>query len=126
MDQGLIEIIERYNNQNLTLGTLDCLTMLLECIGRDDLLELIRGRYKTLRGALRRLPELTGISSLEELLSDLKTVELCYAQDGDLLVKDNHTFIYFSGNLFGVWDGMFTLRTCNLPLNITGACLYRK
>ncbi|MNQ82751.1 hypothetical protein D3C85_978110 [compost metagenome] len=124
---SIIKIIEQYNGKELTLGRLDCLTMLFSILGRDDLLELTRDRYKTVRGGLVRLPKLTGITAISELLVKThKIVDPRFVQDYDLLVQGGtHTFVYFQGSLFGVFDNAFQMKAINLPLQVPNSVLYR-
>lgn len=126
---SIIKIIEQYNGKQRVPSTLDCLTMLLEVLGRADLLELIRGRYKTIRGGLVRLPKLTGLPSLDMLMLDThEVIDPRFIQDFDVMIQNgSHVCLYFQCCLFGVnATGIFEMQQVNLPLEVPNAIFYRK
>lgn len=104
-------LINKYRGQERIPSKLCCFTLLLEWISTPDTqnaLELISGRFKTVRGAKRVLPELLQHKDLDSLMAanGVKQIDPNFIQDGDLLVVDGyHTLIFHGGYLFGVVDG---------------------
>lgn len=104
-------LINKYRGQERIPSKLCCFTLLLEWISTPDTqnaLELISGRFKTVRGAKRVLPELLQHKDLDSLMTanGVEPIDPNFLQDGDLLVVDGfHTLIFHEGYLFGVVDG---------------------
>lgn len=102
------ELINKYRGQQRDVSRLCCFTMLLEWIGTEESLqglELIAGRFKTIRGARRVLPELLQGTDLDSYMTrnGAEQISPNFMQDGDLLVIDgSHSYIFYCGYLFGV------------------------
>jgi len=79
--------------------------------GQERIPELILGRFKTVRGAKRVLPELLQHKDLDSLMAanGVKQIDPNFIQDGDLIEVDGyHTLIFHGSYLFGVVDsGVF-------------------
>ncbi|MDX7825733.1 hypothetical protein SJR89_01260 [Aeromonas caviae] len=104
-------LINKYRGQERIPSRLCCFTLLLEWVDTPEsqnALELISGRFKTVRGAKRVLPELLQHKDLDSLMTANSTEQIDpnFIQDGDLLVVDGyHTLIFHGGGyLFGVVD----------------------
>lgn len=101
---------KKIQGQERIPSRLCCFTLLLEWVDTPEsqnALELISGRFKTVRGAKRVLPELLQHKDLASLMAANSTEQIDpnFIQDGDLLVVDGyHTLIFHSGYLFGVVD----------------------
>lgn len=104
-------LINKYRGQERIPSKLCCFTLLLEWVDTPDTqnaLELTSGRFKTVRGAKRVLPELLQHKDLESLMTanGVEPIDPNFIQDGDLLVVDGyHTLIFHGGYLFGVVGG---------------------
>lgn len=104
-------LINKYRGQERIPSKLCCFTLLLEWVDTHETqnaLELISGRFKTVRGAKRVLPELLQHKDLDSLMTanGVEVIDPNFIQDGDLLVVDGyHTLIFHSAYLFGVVDG---------------------
>ncbi|WP_448000009.1 DUF6950 family protein [Aeromonas sanarellii] len=104
-------LINKYRGQERIPSKLCCFTLLLEWVDTQETqnaLELISGRFKTVRGAKRVLPELLQHKDLDSLMTanGVEVIDPNFIQDGDLLVVDGyHTLIFHSAYLFGVVDG---------------------
>ena len=111
-------MIEKYNFTEMVFGKHDCLTMLLEAVGDNETLDLIKGKYRSLAGGLKRLPSITGHESLHDYLIAKGYTEITptFARDNDIAVQDGcHTMIFTNGHLFGVKDdNTFGLRKTNI------------
>lgn len=103
-------LINKYRGQERIPSKLCCFTLLLEWVDTPDTqnaLGLISGRFKTVRGAKRVLPELLQHKDLDALMTanSVEVIDPNFIQDGDLLVIDGyHTLVFHSGYLFGVVD----------------------
>lgn len=103
-------LINKYRGQERIPSKLCCFTLLLEWVdtpATQDALERITGRFKTVRGAKRVLPELLQHKDLDALMTanGVESINPNFIQDGDLLVVDGyHTLIFHGGYLFGVVD----------------------
>ncbi|WP_439829621.1 DUF6950 family protein [Aeromonas caviae] len=102
-------LINKYRGQERIPSERCCFTLLLEWVDTPETqnaLELILGRFKTVRGAKRVLPELLQHKDLDSLMAanGVKQIDPNFIQDGDLLVVDDHTLIFNGGYLFGVLD----------------------
>lgn len=103
-------LINKYRGQERIPSKLCCFTLLLEWVDTPDTqnaLELILGRFKTVRGAKRVLPELLQHKDLESLMTanGVEPIDPNFIQDGDLLIVNGyHTLIFHSLYLFGVVD----------------------
>lgn len=104
-------LINKYRGQERIPSKLCCFTLLLEWVDTQETqnaLELISGRFKTVIGAKRVLPELLQHKDLDSLMAanGVKQIDPNFIQDGDLLVVDGyHTLIFNGGGyLFGVVD----------------------
>ncbi|MGE6114372.1 DUF6950 family protein [Aeromonas salmonicida] len=102
------ELINKYRGQQRAPSTTCCFTMLLEWVDTEDsrnALESIAGRFKTIRGAKRVLPQILNHPDLDSfmLANGVELIDPYFMQDGDLLVVDgSHSLIYHCGYLFGV------------------------
>ncbi|MGU5595810.1 DUF6950 family protein [Aeromonas sanarellii] len=114
MEKAIMDIellINKYRGQERIPSKLCCFTLLLEWVDTQETqnaLELISGRFKTVRGAKRVLPELLQHKDLDSLMTanGVEVIDPNFIQDGDLLVVDGyHTLIFHSAYLFGVVDG---------------------
>ncbi|MFR9702218.1 DUF6950 family protein [Aeromonas sanarellii] len=114
MEKAIMDIellINKYRGQERIPSKLCCFTLLLEWVDTQETqnaLELISGRFKTVRGAKRVLPELLQHKDLDSLMTanGVEPIDPNFIQDGDLLVVDGfHTLIFHSAYLFGVVDG---------------------
>jgi len=103
-------LINKYRGQKRIPSKLCCFTLLLEWVDSQEsqnALELISGRFKTVMGAKRVLPQILQHKDLDSLMAANSTEQIDpnFIQDGDLLVVDGyHTLIFHSGYLFGVVD----------------------
>jgi len=105
-------LINKYRGQERIPSKLCCFTLLLEWVDTPEsqnALELISGRFKTVMGAKRVLPQLLQHKDLDSLMAanGVEQIDPNFIQDGDLLVVDGyHTLIFHGGcYLFGVVDG---------------------
>lgn len=88
-------LIKKYRGQERIPSRLCCFTLLLEWVDTPEsqnALELISGRFKTVRGAKRVLPELLQHKDLASLMAANSTEQIDpnFIQDGDLLVVDGY------------------------------------
>ncbi|TNI70183.1 hypothetical protein CF122_13360 [Aeromonas media] len=103
-------LINKYRGQERIPSKLCCFTLLLEWVDTPDTqnaLGLISGRFKTVMGAKRVLPQILQHPDLDALMAANGTepIDPNFIQDGDLLVVDGyHTLIFHSNYLFGVVD----------------------
>ncbi|WP_349918163.1 DUF6950 family protein [Aeromonas veronii] len=103
-------LITKYRGQERIPSKLCCFTLLIEWISTPEAqnaLQLISGRFKTVRGAKKVLPELLQHKDLESFMAanGVESIDPNFIQEGDLLVVSGyHTLIYHSGYLFGVLD----------------------
>ncbi|MFM5114549.1 hypothetical protein ACEUAG_11475 [Aeromonas hydrophila] len=119
------ELIHKYRGKQRAPSTLCCFTMLLEWVGSQDSrqgLELIAGRFKTILGAKRVLPQILNHPDLDSFMiaNGVELIDYRFMQDGDLLVVDgSHSLIYFGGYFFGVSgsDEIFDFFEVNTVLN---------
>ncbi|WP_205599314.1 DUF6950 family protein [Aeromonas rivipollensis] len=104
-------LINKYRGQERIPSKLCCFTLLLEWVDTPDTqnaLELILGRFKTVMGAKRVLPQILQHPDLDALMAanGVEPIDPNFIQDGDLLVVDGyHTLIFHDAYLFGVVDG---------------------
>ncbi|MGY6036660.1 hypothetical protein [Aeromonas sp. AE23HZ002T15] len=105
------ELISKYRGHQRAPSTLCCFTMLLEWVDTpesQDGLERIAGRFKTVRGAVRVLPEILQAPDLNAYMerNGIELLNHNFMQDGDLLVLDGtHSYLFYCGYLFGVTGG---------------------
>lgn len=103
-------LINKYRGQERIPSKLCCFTLLLAYVDTPETqnaLELISGRFKTVMGAKRVLPQILQHPDLDALMAANGTepIDPNFIQDGDLLVVDGyHTLIFHGGYLFGVVD----------------------
>lgn len=111
-------MIDKYNFTEMVFGKHDCLTLLLEIVGDSESLDLIKGKYRTLNGGLKRLPSISGYDSLHDYLisKGYREIAPTFAQDGDIAIQSGmHTMVFTNGQLFGVKDdNTFGLRKVNI------------
>ncbi|WOQ15166.1 DUF6950 family protein [Aeromonas media] len=113
-----INTIEKYINKPHIQGKDDCILLVLDYLEQYDLREQAQGRYTTIRGAKRILPTLTEWKSLESFLEAFcDVVENGIVYDGDIVVHDFHSYIYWQCQIFGIRNGEFKLSPINLPLS---------
>lgn len=102
------ELINKYRGNRRVVSRLCCFTMFMEWLGTEEAkkgLEVIAGRFTTVRGARRVLPELLQASDLDEFISrnGAEQINPNFMQDGDLLVVNgSHSYIFYCAYLFGV------------------------
>lgn len=119
------ELIHKYRGYQRAPSTLCCFTMLLEWVDSQDSrqgLEAIAGRFKTILGAKRVLPQILNHPDLDSFMiaNGVELIDYRFMQDGDLLVVDgSHSLIYFGGYFFGVSgsDEIFDFFEVNTVLN---------
>ncbi|WP_429050324.1 hypothetical protein [Aeromonas hydrophila] len=123
------KIIEKYMGRERVPSSLCCFTMLLEYLGKEDDLERVRGRFSTIRGAMRVLPKLFDYTSLHDFIIDsgFHEVDTRFLQDGDLVLDDFHTYIVYGDVLFGVGkDSVFKPHRVNNITNNQNVKTYRR
>lgn len=122
-----LTVINKYNGQTLDLGSRDCLTMLFEIRGDATLAEQCKGRYKTMIGALRRLPSTSGFDTLESYMEGWETIAPGFVQDGDIIIAEGrHCYVYYQAHIFGVFDeNTFKWKPVDLPIDIKNSVIFR-
>lgn len=118
------ELIHKYRGHQRAPSTLCCFTMLLEWVDSQDSrqgLELIAGRFRTILGAKRVLPQILNHPDLDSFMiaNGIELIDYRFMQDGDLLVVDgSHSLIYYGGYFFGVMTNqVFDFFEVNTVLN---------
>ncbi|AGG58285.1 hypothetical protein VPDG_00124 [Vibrio phage henriette 12B8] len=105
-----INILEKYNFQELEYGKNDCNIQFLECF-EPNIYKEILGRYKTELGGARKAKQLCGYMSIKELVLDnpniYKPIDVNFVRYGDFFVNNHHIAICLGDKTFAYVDGHF-------------------